>query len=109
MGNILRESYLHPLYRNTDVEERIDSGDEAIEVEEEIERGEEFMQEQLETTHKLEESSFLGGNESVSFGLTNSLDIFEEPCPTEVDYYVPTTDSLSNFVKNIVVSAKMER
>lgn len=37
------------------------------------------------------------------------MDIFEEPCPTEVDYYVPTTDSLSNFVKNIVVSAKMER
>jgi hypothetical protein len=42
VGNILRESYLHPLYRNTEVEERIDSGEDCNEVEEEIERGEEY-------------------------------------------------------------------
>jgi hypothetical protein len=39
VGNILRESYLHPLYQNTEVEERIDSAGEELEVEEEIERG----------------------------------------------------------------------
>lgn len=43
------------------------------------------------------------------FGLQNQLDIFDEPCPTEVDYYVPTIDSLANFIKNVVVSAKMEK
>lgn len=51
----------------------------------------------------------MGCNDSVSFGLSNKLDIFEELYPAEVDYYIPTVDSLANFVKNVVISAKMER
>ena len=54
------------------------------------------------------ESSFLGGT-SVDFGLTQPLKIFDEPEPTTIDYFKPTADSVSNFIKNIVLAAKMER
>jgi hypothetical protein len=54
------------------------------------------------------ESSFLGG-ESVDFGMTQPLKIFDEPEPTAIDYFKPTIDSVSNFIKNIVLTAKMER
>lgn len=54
------------------------------------------------------ESSFLGG-ESVDFGVSQPLKIFEEPSPTAIDYFKPTIDSVSNFIKNIVLTAKMER
>ena len=56
------------------------------------------------------ESSFLGGGESVDFGISHQpLKIFEEPEPTTIDYFKPTVDSVSNFIKNIVLTAKMER
>lgn len=55
------------------------------------------------------ESSFLGGGESVQFGISDPLNIFDEPDPTEIDYFKPTIDSVSNFIKNIVLAAKMER
>jgi hypothetical protein len=54
------------------------------------------------------ESSFLGGT-SVDFGFTQPLKIFDEPEPTAIDYFKPTIDSVSNFIKNIVLTAKMER
>jgi hypothetical protein len=55
------------------------------------------------------ESSFLGG-ESVDFGVTlQPTKIFEEPEPSSIDYFKPTIDSVSNFIKNIVLTAKMER
>jgi hypothetical protein len=54
------------------------------------------------------ESSFLGG-ESIDFGMTKPLNIFDEPSPTTIDYFKPTIDSVSNFIKNIVLTAKMER
>lgn len=54
------------------------------------------------------ESSFLGG-ESVDFGVVQPLRIFDEPEPTTIDYFKPTIDSVSNFTKNIVLTAKMER
>jgi hypothetical protein len=52
------------------------------------------------------ESSFLGGT-SVDFGLNQPLKIFDEPEPTTIDYFKPTIDSVSNFIKNIVLTAKM--
>ena len=55
------------------------------------------------------ESSFIGGHESMQFGVAEPLKIFDEPEPTTVDYFKPTIDSVSNFIKNIVLSAKMER
>ena len=55
------------------------------------------------------ESSFLGGAISMDFGLTQPLKIFDEPEPTTIDYFKPTVDSVSNFIKNIVLTAKMER
>lgn len=55
------------------------------------------------------ESSFLGGAESVDFGVSQPLKIFDEPEPTAIDYFKPTIDSVSNFIKNIVLTAKMER
>lgn len=54
------------------------------------------------------QSSFLGG-ESFHFGLDKPLTIFNEPEPTDIDYFKPTVDSVFNFIKNIVLSAKMER
>ena len=59
-------------------------------------------------TKNLGESSFLGAS-SYDFGLTHPLEIFNEPNPTELDYFKPTIDSISNFIKNIVLAAKMER
>lgn len=53
-------------------------------------------------------SSFLGG-ESYHFGLEDPLQIFNEATPTELDYFKPTADSIANFIKNIVLTAKMER
>ena len=35
------------------------------------------------------------------------IHIFEEPEPSEIDYFKPTVDSIFNFIKNIVLSAKM--
>jgi len=55
------------------------------------------------------ESSFLDGAESVHFGLAHPMKIFDEPEPTAIDYFKPTIDSVSNFIKNIVLTAKMER
>ena len=49
------------------------------------------------------DSSFLGGAESVQFGVDNPLKIFDEPSPTEIDYFKPTIDSVSNFIKNIIL------
>jgi hypothetical protein len=54
------------------------------------------------------QSSFLGG-ESFHFGLDKPLTIFNEVEPTDIDYFKPTVDSVFNFIKNIVLSAKMER
>lgn len=45
----------------------------------------------------------------MDFGLTQPLKIFDEPEPTTIDYFKPTVDSVSNFIKNIVLTAKMER
>ena len=53
------------------------------------------------------ESSFLGGGQSVDFGLSQPLNIFDEPEPTTIDYFKPTVDSVANFIKNIVLTAKM--
>jgi hypothetical protein len=54
------------------------------------------------------ESSFLGGGVSMDFGLSAApLKIFDEPDPTTIDYFKPTVDSVSNFIKNIVLTAKM--
>jgi hypothetical protein len=55
------------------------------------------------------ESSFLGGGESMDFGVSQPIKIFDEPEPTTIDYFKPTVDSVSNFIKNIVLTAKMER
>lgn len=56
------------------------------------------------------ESSFIGGGESIDFGVKQQpLNIFNEPEPTAIDYFKPTIDSVSNFIKNIVLTAKMER
>lgn len=55
------------------------------------------------------ESSFIGGGESVDFGLSQPIKIFDQPEPTMIDYFKPTVDSVSNFIKNIVLTAKMER
>ena len=54
------------------------------------------------------ESSFLGG-QSYQFGLTDPLKIFDEPEPSHLDYIKPTIDSIFNFIKNVVLAAKMER
>ncbi len=53
------------------------------------------------------ESSFLLGGQSVHFGLSKPIEIFIEPEPTEIDYFKPTVDSIFNFIKNIVLAAKM--
>ena len=45
----------------------------------------------------------------MQFGVGEPLRIFDEPEPTTVDYFRPTSDSVANFIKNIVLSAKMER
>jgi hypothetical protein len=52
------------------------------------------------------ESSFIGA-ESIQFGLATPLKIFDEPEPVDMDYFKPTADSVSNFIKNIVLAAKM--
>jgi len=54
------------------------------------------------------ESSFLGAT-SIDFGFSQPLKIFDEPEPTPIDYFKPTIDSVFNFIKNIVMTAKMER
>ena len=54
------------------------------------------------------QSSFLGG-ESFHFGLDKPLTIFYEPEPSDIDYFKPNVDSVFNFIKNIELSAKMER
>ena len=41
--------------------------------------------------------------------MNEPLQIFNEPNPTELDYFKPTIDSIANFIKNIVLAAKMER
>ena len=53
-------------------------------------------------------SSFLGG-QSYHFGFDIPLHVFNEPDPNELDYFKPTVDSIANFIKNIVLTAKMER
>jgi hypothetical protein len=53
------------------------------------------------------ESSFIEGGESMDFGMRQPLNIFDEPEPTAIDYFKPTVDSVSNFIKNIVLTAKM--
>lgn len=65
--------------------------------------------EESSSEEKMMESSFLGGGVSMDFGLTQPLKIFDEPEPTTIDYFKPTVDSVSNFIKNIVLTAKMER
>ena len=35
------------------------------------------------------------------------MKIFDESDPTELDYFKPTIDSIGNFIKNIVLAAKM--
>ena len=45
----------------------------------------------------------------MDFGLSQPIHIFDEPEPTTIDYFNPTVDSVSNFIKNIVLAAKMER
>ena len=45
----------------------------------------------------------------MDFGLSQPIHIFDEPEPTTIDYFKPTVDSVSNFIKNIVLAAKMER
>ena len=52
------------------------------------------------------ESSFLGG-ESIDFGMEVPAQIFNEPFPSALDYLKPSIDSISNFIKNIVLTAKM--
>lgn len=55
------------------------------------------------------ESSFLEGGESFQFGMSHPLNIFDEAEPSQIDYFKPTIDSVANFIKNIVLAAKMER
>lgn len=43
----------------------------------------------------------------MDFGMRQPLNIFDEPEPTAIDYFKPTVDSVSNFIKNIVLTAKM--
>ena len=61
------------------------------------------------SSDKMMESSFLGGGESMDFGVSQPIKIFDEPEPSTIDYFKPTVDSVSNFIKNIVLTAKMER
>ena len=90
-------------------EELVCEGEEAYsEGEDEEDDKDTSLHNEFEEHNPMMESSFLGG-ESVDFGVSQPLKIFEEPSPTAIDYFKPTIDSVSNFIKNIVLTAKMER
>lgn len=106
VGEILKESFLHPLYKEEVEEELVCEGEDAYSEGEQDEDRNTSLHNEFQPD-KMMESSFLGG-ESVDFGVTEQpLKIFDQTFPTSIDYFKPTIDSVSNFIKNIVLTAKM--